>query len=444
MSAVIPTTASERAERRRSSRVPAWGVVGMVLFGLGLWALVLDLEAWNAVWYLPAWYGYLLVLDAVIFVRSGDSFVSGRRRELVSMMLWSFPFWLLFEAFNLRLHNWYYVFGLRTLWGSFLMSTLAFATVLPACFFHAGLLETFGAFRDRRWRPLRVTPKLLGICVAAGAAAAVLPLLFPRWAFWMVWFAPLLILETVNSGSGAPSLLRDLEQGRPGRLLRLLAGGLLAGAAWELLNYWARTKWIYTVPGFERWKLAEMPFAGFGGFPPLAVSAFAFFAFVKSLRGRKFFAATGAAVVFSAVASVAVLDRNVQSVRPLLSEIPSLDTVAVGKLRAAGIPTPERLDRVVRRDGLTNVASRTGVPEAVLADAAGEASLALHKGMGVPAAELLRATGVRGVADLASADPDALASRLSRAAAARGEAAPRAEYVRVWVRAARTDGKPRR
>jgi predicted flap endonuclease-1-like 5' DNA nuclease len=419
-------------------------LVGLLLFALGLWALIADLEAWNTVWYLPAWYGYLLILDAVISLRGGRSFVVERRGELVSMMAWSLPFWLLFEALNLRLANWYYVFGLRTLWGSLLMSTLAFATVLPACFFHAEALDAFGAFRDKRWRPLRVTPAVLRLCAAVGAAAVVLPLLRPREFFWMVWAAPLGLLEVVNYRSGAASLLSDLEGGRPGRLLRLLVGGLLAGAAWELLNYWARTKWIYTVPGFEQWKLLEMPFAGFGGFPPLALSAFAFYSFMSPLRGRWRLVAVAVAIAFSAAASAAILDRNVQSVRPVLSDLTGLDASAAAKLRAAGIPTPERLDRVARREGLAAIATRSGIAAGVLERAAGEASLALHKGMGAPAARLLEAAGVRTVADLASADADRLTARLDSIAAARGETAPRPEYVRVWVRAAGPDGRPRR
>jgi hypothetical protein len=444
MSSAFPATADARADARLRRRFPVWGMAGVVLFALGLWALVADLEAWNTVWYLPAWYGYLLVLDALIYARRGRSFVGGRSRELAAMMLWSLPFWFVFEAFNLRLANWYYVFGLRTLWGSFLMSMLAFATVLPACFFHAEVLDSFGVFREKRWRPLRVTPRLLAAGVSAGVACAVLPLLFPRWTFWMVWAAPFAIFEVVNYRSGAPSLLRDLEEGRPGRLLRLLLGGLAAGAAWELLNFWARTKWIYTVPGFEDWKLLEMPFAGFGGFPPLALSGFAYFSFVSSLRGRTRLAAAGLAVVFTAAAAVATLDRNVQSVRPVLSDLSGLDSAAVERLRASGIPTPERLDRAVRREGVPAVASRTEIPPAVLANAAREASVALHKGMGLPAARLLEEAGIRTVADLVGAHPPALSLRLLRLAQAKGEPAPRLEHVRVWIRAAGADGRPRR
>ena len=443
MSAAVPA-AVRTAEPRTRLRFPPWGALGILLFALGLWALVADLEAWNTIWYLPAWYGYLLAVDAAIYVRRGVSFVGGRRRELVAMMLWSLPFWLLFEVYNLRLHNWYYVFGLRTLWGSVLMSTLAFATVLPACFFHAEALEAFGAFRDARWRPLRVTRRILWVLATAGVFCAVAPLVWPRTFFWAVWGATLGIPEVLNYRAGAPSLIADLEAGRCGRLLRLLGGGLWAGAVWELLNYWARTKWIYTVPGFEDWKVFEMPLAGFGGFPPLALSAFAFFTLVSRLSRSRRIAAAAAAVLFSAGASIAILDRNVQSVRPVLSELSGLDSAAARKLRASGIPTPELLERAVRREGAAAVATRAGIPRDRLERAAREASLALHKGMGAPAARLLEAAGVERVSDLATRDPRELTAALSRIAAARRERPPRLEYVRVWVRAARLDGRPRR
>jgi predicted RecB family nuclease len=151
-----------------------------------------------------------------------------------------------------------------------------------------------------------------------------------------------------------------------------------------------------------------------------------------------------AAVVFTVGASAVILDRNVQSVRPVLSELSGLDSSAARKLRDSGIRTPEHLERAVRREGPGAVAFRAGVPREAVERAALEASLALHKGMGAPAAHLLEAAGIRKVSELASADPEELTARLSRVAASRRETAPRPEYVRVWVRAARLDGRPRR
>ena len=40
---------------------------------------------------------------------------------------------------------------------------------------------------------------------------------------------------------------------------------------WEFWNFWAGSKWVYTVPFFRQWKVFEMPLLGFLGFPPFAL-----------------------------------------------------------------------------------------------------------------------------------------------------------------------------
>src|SRR5262249_49768123 len=154
------------------------------------------------------------------------------RRRLAAMLLWSIPFWFFFEGCNLVLRNWYYVFALRDLWASAIMSAVAFATVLPACLFHAELLEAFGAWRSGSCAAVHVGRPVLRAVEAGGLLALVLPLVFPRVAFPLIWFAPI-GLEAANYRSRGDSLLQDLEEGRCGRLWRLLAGGLWAGAVWE-------------------------------------------------------------------------------------------------------------------------------------------------------------------------------------------------------------------
>ena len=73
-----------------------------------------------------------------------------------------------------------------------------------------------------------------------------------------------------NYRLGLDGYLRQLERGDYGQTLRLLLAGLIAGLFWEFFNFWARAKWIYTVPFFDELKLFEMPVAGFLGFPPRA------------------------------------------------------------------------------------------------------------------------------------------------------------------------------
>ena len=434
---------------------PWWGYSGIAVSGVGVWLLATDVPVWNTVWYLPAWYGYLLVLDGLILRSQGRSFLSDRRRETVALLFWSVPFWFVYEAYNLVIENWYYVFGLRSdNWG-FAFSAAAFATVLPACFMHAEWLKSMRRFRAIQYRGLRVTWKTEATLWVVGAACAILPLIWPRYAYWMVWGATLGIPEAVNYRLGAPSLLRDLESGRPARLLRLLSGGAWAGVVWEGFNYWARCKWIYTVPGLEGWKLFEMPLPGFLGFPVLAVNGFVCYTLLcHALRGGRSWeggsgfrpviryrcwVAVALAVLFSVSTFRTVQEKTLKSRRPLLSELAGLDAQDRQRLRATGITTPEQLHRAAESHEIQYL---EGVDSLRLKDAILHSELAIHKGMGCEAAALLRNTGIDGVASLAGADAEALYGLINELKS--NVRKPSRAEVRVWVRAADSDGRPRR
>lgn len=449
-----------------SRRFPWWGGVGAAIFVAGLVVLVLDLPRWNTFWYVPAWWGYLLVLDAGTCRIRGGSFLSSRPREVAAMLFWSVPFWFLFEAYNLVIDNWYYVFALHDDRLQEVVAWLAFATVLPACFLHAELVKALGWFEKVRWPPLRVGAGVFIAMGILGWASIVLPLLWPRIAFPLVWGATLWLPAIINYATGAPSLLLDLELGRPGWLLQLLVGGLFAGLAWEALNYWARSKWIYTVPGFEDVKLFEMPVAGFLGFPVLALSAHAFYTAVSWwARGRSWrlgilalatrdrsrrdrllgWVAVLLAALFSHVTYGEVLEHTVVSRRPLLRGIESLGPEGVRALREHGIETPERMIDRSRARGVTELARRTGIRAGRLVTALETAELSLHKGMGTVAAERLREIGVESVDEVAEADPEVLWRRLSAQPREPGEGRDISlAEVRVWVRAARLADGPRR
>jgi len=409
-------------------------VVGLSIIAVGLWVLAWDVEGWNTAWFLFAWVGWLVLVDGQIHRLGGASFVRERRRELGAMLLWSVPFWMIFEGYNLVIHNWTYVFLPRSeLWQG-VFAFLAFATVLPACFFHAALLEAWGF--DPRGPRVPIRGPVEWAVGGLGLLCIVLPLVWPRWAFWMVWGALLGLPAVLNYRLGSPSLLRDLEQGRWGRLDRLFVGGVLSGGLWEGLNYWARTKWVYTVPGFEELKLFEMPLLGFVGFPFLALSAFESYSLwcwvarggrhwerpdseQPRLARRHEWIGVGALLLFSFAADRFPLDPAVLSLRPLLSEIDGLSPQDRVRLREQGIGTPEQLVRFGT------------APQGAME----HAEMALHKGMGAEHARLVLAqTG--GFVGLERSEPVALHRALMGAAEAVGVRPPTLAQVKIWVRAA--------
>jgi hypothetical protein len=423
-------------------------VAAAVPLGIGLWALLWDVEGLNTGWFVFAWTAWLVVLDGLIERLGGASYWQKRRRELGAMLVWSVPFWYVFEQYNLVLLNWYYVAVPRDERLQAVFAAVAFSTVLPACFFHA---DVIALTRVGRWRcrPWRASGALVGLLWIVGAVFLVAPLVRPQQAFWMLWGAVFVVPDLINRHRGSPSLLRDLEDGHLGRIASLLIGGLLAGGVWESLNFPARTKWLYTVPGFEQLKLFEMPLLGFVGFPLLALEAFAAYTLLCALlRGGRDWTVVDvdqpavprrhqrrvltAIFAISVVMSVVPLERSLFSTRATLADLEGVDGIDVAVIDALaqqGIRTPEQLVRSVEHNAADVPAPLVEV-----------ARLVLHKGMGAPAAQLLVDANVRSLDALAAQDPTALSAALRRAAQLRHVSPPPAPLVRLWIRTAAGQG----
>ena len=62
-----------------------------------------------------------------------------------------------------------------------------------------------------------------------------------------------------------------------------MLGGLLCGFMWEFWNYWAGSKWTYTIPFFGNYKVFEMPILGFLGFIPFALECWILYHLLKMI-----------------------------------------------------------------------------------------------------------------------------------------------------------------
>jgi hypothetical protein len=260
------------------------GLIALPIFVLTHLLLILRVEP-VLTWFYPiVWWSYIFLVDSVVYYRTGRSLIwdDGRRirQGFWIMAAWSVVIWLIFEAFNLRLENWWYhnvipERGLR--WAGIVIS---FATVVPLLAQTDRLLESVGLFERAQAPRLTVTPGVLRGCQLAGGAMLLLTLAVPHYAFPLVWGGFIMLLDPVNYRSGAPSLLRDWEAGSLRRIYRLLTVGLITGMLWEFWNYWAIARWSYTVPFVDELKIFEMPVLGFLGFPPFTLEAFVLYNFL--------------------------------------------------------------------------------------------------------------------------------------------------------------------
>ena len=266
-----------------------WIGLGVVL---GAEAALLSGSALAGRWFTPVvWTGYVLLLDALVARRTGRSYLTTDRAEGALVALASVGGWWLFEWYNAP-RFWRGGAEAAGLWWQYhamepnlflrrVGYDWAFATIFPALFLTAAVLRAT-VFRGLRVRPWRPSERALRAAIALGAVAAVLPLaVVSAWLVPLVWTGLLLLLEPVNFRRGRPSCLGALARGDAALPASLLTAGAVCGVLWEFWNYWALTRWTYTVPYLGDVKLFEMPVLGYLGFPPFALECYALYHFLR-------------------------------------------------------------------------------------------------------------------------------------------------------------------
>ena len=149
----------------------------------------------------------------------------------------------------------------------------------------AQVLDALGAWKNLRGQPFNPGP-WQPVSLLVGVAFLVLPLIFPRYCFPLVWGAMFFLLDPICDLLGGDSLIARFLAGERRKHLCLLAAGLMCGLWWEAWNYFAITKWVYTLPVLNGWKVFEMPLPGFLGFPPFALECAVMYNFLTALDKR--------------------------------------------------------------------------------------------------------------------------------------------------------------
>ena len=424
-------------------------LLSLVAIALVWWLLLAGVDPVPTWFYVFAWYPTLVLLDAHTSKRFGQPPLLARPRVIVPMLAWSAVIWLLFEAAHFRLNNWYYVFlpaNPVERWAGILLS---FATVVPALLLGARLFDSAWSGPHSK-RHMTIRPGHLRAAEATGVAAGVLALAIPHLFFPLIWGAVWLAVDPwLYRRRPDWSLIGDLERGDWSRVTRLLAGGAVIGLLWEFYNYWARGKWIYTVPWLEELKLFEMPPFGFVGFPIFALEAWTLYHALCALGlatpvdvvsnadrvatprvhraapWRRVSAAT-LAIVFSVATLLGMERLTNSSTVPTMDQVASVSETAV--LAESGFDSPYHIGELAAEDLVletnVNMVEATRIVDLV--------QLMLLRGIGAVHAERLVELGIASVCALSESDPFVIWSRLH----SRGHVRPTQAEARVWVRAA--------
>jgi hypothetical protein len=268
-----------------------YGYVGILLIGLAE-GLLFGGNQLVGHWFTPiVWTGYILFIDALVYKVSGRSLLMTDRLEFLVIAVFSIGVWWLCEFYNAPrfwksdLELWWHYHNLEP--NLFLRRVgydWAFATIFPLLFLTAELFRLTVFKQKRCGVAIKLSQPILIVLALLGAVGAIAPLLYPSvWFAPVIWLSFIFLFDPLNALRGQPSILNDLSRGDWRRLWSLLLSGLVCGVLWEFWNYWAISKWTYTVPFFGNIKIFEMPVLGFLGFPPFAVECWVMYIFLRSL-----------------------------------------------------------------------------------------------------------------------------------------------------------------
>ena len=269
-----------------------YGWFGLLLLIASEYCLYRKIEPVHTWFYCFAWWSYILIADNLLLKLRGRSLLTGRRREFWAMLPLSVFIWLLFEACNFVIHNWAYDDLPVEIWQRWPGYALSFATVLPGIFITSDLVELlFGspslpAASECETLPEKPPSRPLRFFVVFGLILTIAPFVWPRYFFAAVWLGPIFLLDPLLEKFGIKSLSMSIYAKDRRRVWSLMLGGTACGLMWEFWNYWAGSKWIYTVPFFEKWKLFEMPVLGFLGFLPFALECWILYHLLRIIPQR--------------------------------------------------------------------------------------------------------------------------------------------------------------
>jgi hypothetical protein len=260
-------------------RFPIWGTAALI-WALAWWVLAWTRWDWFAplqrYTFFPLWVGFIVFVNAAIQQRTGSCLMRRFPRRWCALFGLSALCWWGFEWLNRFVENWHYLGAEGFGPASYAVhATLCFSTVLPAV---GAIAEWIGSHprwinwtvNGPRWSWMEHRSAAVAL-VAGGGVALVCTGMFPRWSYPALWVAPLALFISVPVLTGRRGVTHEMARGDWSRAMTWMIASLACGFFWELWNWHSEAKWIYTVPGVERWHLFEMPALGYAGYLPFGL-----------------------------------------------------------------------------------------------------------------------------------------------------------------------------
>ncbi|MDG6772845.1 hypothetical protein QCB45_00700 [Thiomicrorhabdus sp. ZW0627] len=225
--------------------LPWWfwlGAAVMLVFWYLMWARPEPLMELVYFAFTPLWWGFITVIDGVVYSRSGGYSLMSKKPKLFAITIVVSLFaWYYFEYFDyFALGNWYYPNSVLIPELSHttvvILFLVAYTTVWPAVFEWYTLLHTFPKlavkYSDGPKINLPGYPMLI-----IGLALMAIMVFYPYPFFWALWIGVMLAFAGVLAIMNIPSPISELAKGNWSPMILIALSSLFNGFFWEMWNY---------------------------------------------------------------------------------------------------------------------------------------------------------------------------------------------------------------
>jgi hypothetical protein len=293
------------SKNRVMAAYPPWFVPSIVVLCVSwffMWGRFEVLRPIDYFTFVPLWWGFIFLLDAIVYKRNGGvSLVSSCRNTMKIMAVTSAASWFVFEFLNFFvLENWYYPNNhIFSNFGNISWQLLSYTTVLPALFEWYWFLRTFDSLRHRySYGPqINFSRGVQYFLLALGLSLSFFMAIYPDQLFWALWLGliPALVPAMTLSKYWNPFTPIG-TRGDWSPMLLIALSTLFNGFLWELWNFgsqWIHSDpptnpnfWKYSVPYLDKFHIfSEMPVLGYFGYLFFGVGCWVLWGTVAHLVG---------------------------------------------------------------------------------------------------------------------------------------------------------------
>jgi hypothetical protein len=265
-------------ESAGTNKFPWWGklsILSIIFFWIIAWGhfdIFLKLHEYT---FFPLWVSFTVLINSLQYKKTGKCFVAEQPLRFLLLFPVSAIFWWYFEYINGFIQNWYYIGADHEPLKFFLLSTLAFSTVLPAVMCISNLLLCYSWINKGFNSILKIKnpmPKfsVLFMFVIFCSGLALIGI-FPAYLFPLVWVSPVLIIVSLQIFFNDKHIFSAIPDGNWSLIVSASLAALICGMFWEMWNFYSIPKWQYSIPLVHRFLVFEMPVLGFAGYLPFGL-----------------------------------------------------------------------------------------------------------------------------------------------------------------------------